>query len=230
MQPGAGWVIIIKAVRELAQYLYLAMMTIDELKEKYKSFSDIELLNVNKHIDEYSPEAKEALAIVLKEKGGLEIIKSRVEDQFKKYEEERRIHYIAKNFIKENRQRTDLYEIVSSEILSKDDIKVIIDSEILEEKKIREDRKITPRTVIGGIIGGLISGTIGGIIWGLQMIYSAHIFLAFAVGLALFCYFTIKFFSRKTKNNVVVIIMTILAILYALALGQIMYDVVGYIK
>jgi hypothetical protein len=57
-------------------------MTItQELIEKYRAYSDAELMTTNAHIDGYSNEAKEALSKVLIEKGGLESLQKRIAEQ-----------------------------------------------------------------------------------------------------------------------------------------------------
>lgn len=98
-------------------------------------------------------------------------------------------------------------------------------------QQIEDDEKdveIKLKTIIGSIIGGMVGGTIGGILWGLQMIYSAHIFYIFGFGLVVLSYGTIKFFTKQSKNNLVVFSVTILSVIYALILGFYLYDIIGY--
>jgi hypothetical protein len=100
-----------------------------------------------------------------------------------------------------------------------------VSSRIEAEKK---DVEIKTSTYIGSILGGFIGGTIGGILWGLQLIYSGHIFYLFAVGLGIISYGFIKFFTKQSKNNIVVVILTVASVFYALILGFYIYELFGY--
>jgi len=169
------------------------MPTTEELVKKYMDYSDEELYDVYKNIDDYSPEAKTALDIVLKNKGGIDTISSRLEERSKK------------------------------------EIEELINEKLLEFEEVKEDKKVKPRTLTGSILGGLISGTIGGVILGgIQLIYSGRMPQDLTIGLALFCYFFIKFFTRQSYKNVLVLILTILSVGYALLLGNLLDSIIGY--
>jgi ABC-type phosphate transport system auxiliary subunit len=58
-----------------------SMTITQELIEKYRAYSDAELMTTNTHIDGYSNEAKEAVSKVLIEKGGLESLQKRIAEQ-----------------------------------------------------------------------------------------------------------------------------------------------------
>lgn len=60
------------------------------------------------------------------------------------------------------------------------------------------------------------------------MIYSGHIFYLFAVGLVIISYGFIKFFTKQSKNNIVVLILTVASVFYALILGFYIYQMFGY--
>ena len=64
--------------------------------------------------------------------------------------------------------------------------------------------------------------------WGLQMIYSKRMFYIFFVGLALLSYYLIKALTKQTKNNSFVFIATIISVILALFIGQLLYEIVGY--
>ena len=93
-----------------------------------------------------------------------------------------------------------------------------------------EDKKIKLRTVVGGIIAGGVASIIGGILWGLQMIYSGRIFYIFFFGLIILCYGLIKIATRQTGRNTFILIATIISIILAILIGQLLYEIIGYQK
>ncbi len=100
----------------------------------------------------------------------------------------------------------------------------------MEIEQELNDKKIKPRTIAGGIIGGTIAAVTGGALWGLQLIYSGRIFLILGIGLALFCYGIISAATKQSKNNIVVLIATVISIIVAIGIGQLLYEIVGYRK
>jgi len=201
---------------------------LDELIERYSKYSDSELMNVYKNKSGYTEDARKALEIVIENKGGFNTLKERYNELIKKEEEKRRLHRKANQLYKKGNTKNDINSIIHSEILSTEEIQEITDlvsSRIEAEKK---DVEIKTSTYIGSILGGILGGTIGGVLWGLQLIYSGHIFYLFAIGLVIISYGFIKFFTKQSKNNIVVLILTVISVFYALILGFYIYQIFGY--
>ncbi|MCY1663299.1 hypothetical protein [Chryseobacterium sp. SL1] len=201
---------------------------LDELIERYSKYSDSELMNVYLNSNGYTEDAKKALEIVVEERGGFSSLKERYYKLVEKEEEKQRVYDKINQLYKKGNTKNDINSIIHSEILSIEEIQEITDlvsSRIEAEKK---DVEIKTSTYIGSILGGFIGGTIGGILWGLQLIYSGHIFYLFAVGLGIISYGFIKFFTKQSKNNIVVFILTVASVFYALILGFYIYELFGY--
>lgn len=201
---------------------------LDELIERYSKYSDSELMNVYLNSNGYTEDAKKALEIVVEERGGFSSLKERYYKLVEKEEEKQRVYDKINQLYKKGNTKNDINSIIHSEILSTEEIQEITDlvsSRIEAEKK---DVEIKTSTYIGSILGGILGGTIGGILWGLQLIYSGHIFYLFAVGLVIISYGFIKFFTKQSKNNIVVLILTVISVFYALILGFYIYQIFGY--
>lgn len=203
------------------------MPTVEEITERYRNYSDEELVAVYSQIGGYTPEAQAAFQQVVEEKGGIASLKERIENQLKDDYEITRVRFQVNKLLKQGKTPFELKDIIKLERLSTAQLETIIDEEsiVLEHEKI--DRQIKPRTIWGGILGSFIGGTIGGIAWGLQMVYSKHMFLIFAVGLALLCYGVIRLFTRQSNKNTAVVVMTVISVVYALILGQIIFEIYG---
>ena len=204
------------------------MFSVDDFVLKYKKYTDEELLDINSNILGYSNEAQIALGRVIYSKGGLESLLKKAESKAILLNEENRIAKETMDFGKEGIDASFIKTVTSSTILSEEMVKEIIDRKYVEVEAEIEDKKIKPSTIIGSITGGGIASIIGGAFWGLQMIYSKRMFYIFFVGLVLFSYYVIKALTKQTKNNSFVFIATIISIILALFIGQLLYEIVGY--
>lgn len=201
---------------------------LEELIERYKLSSDTELLNIYNNKDGYTAEAKNALEIVIKEKGGIDFLKNRHQNFIDIEYEKLNVKNLILKLNTEKFTQEEIKHKIESNKLSSLEIDEILMTTFQEIEKEEKDLQIKPKTIFGSIVGGIIGGTIGGILWGLQMIYSAHIFYIFAFGLAVISYGTIKIFTKQSRNNVVVLLSVILSVIYALFLGFYLYHLFGY--
>lgn len=204
------------------------MLSTADFVQKYESYTDEELHAVYLNQAGYSDEAIKALEIVLENKGGLDALLKRLEE---KHIVEKEIHRIRKETAELGSKGIDssfIKSTTASGILSPEKVNEIIDSQYAEVERALDDKRIKPRTIAGSIIGGLTASIIGGILWGLQMIYSNRIFYILGIGLALLCYGIIKLATRQSKNNIVVLVASIISIALAVFFGEMLYAIYGY--
>lgn len=200
----------------------------EELIKRYQEYSDLKLIEVYNNKENYTEEARKALEIVVNEKGGLIKLQENYNKHQEINEEKSKIETQILSLKNSGIKKDEIINSLKSEIISKSEINEIIEKKFKEIEAHEKDLQIKPRTIIGSIFGATIGGTIGGILWGLQMIYSAHVFYIFGLGLVMLSYGVIKFFTKQSKNNMVVLFLTILSVIYALALGFFLYGVFGY--
>lgn len=200
----------------------------DELIERYSEYSDSELMNTYLNIDGYTDEAKNALETVIYNRGGVQALKERYGKIIEKENEKLKINDEAILLYGKGFTQNDIVANLKSDILSTTEIEQISAKviDVLESRK--KDLEINSGTVIGSILGGVIGGIIGGVLWGLQMIYSGRIFYIFGIGLLIISYGFIKFFTKQSRNNIVVLILTILSAIFAFLLGFVIYSFFGY--
>ena len=204
------------------------MFSIADFEKKYKAYSDEELLEMHISISNYNDDAQKAFENIVKTKGGIEALLKRREDKLILLKEEKRIAGETEKFGKEGIDADFIKTITKSTILSEEKVQSIIDQKFLEVEAEIDDKKIKPRTIIGGVIGGLIAIVVGGTLWGLQLIYSQRIFYVFGVGLALLCYSIIKLITKQSKKNTFVIVASVISFILAVLLGQLLYNIVGF--
>lgn len=201
---------------------------LNELIERYSQYSDVELMEVYSNKNAYTDDAKKALDIVIEKKGGIQALTIRYDKIVGKELEQSKIKNDAAKLYLNGMTKNDIRHALTSEILALDEIQQIIETTSAEIEVTKRDLEIKPSTIIGGILGGIIGGTIGGVLWGLQIMYSGHIFYIFAIGLGIISYGFIKFFTKQSRNNIAVFIITILSVIYALILGFYLYELFGY--
>ena len=205
------------------------MPKIEEIIERYQKYSDQELLDTYLNIDEYTDEGKEALKLVLKSRGGIDIVKERITKQLEIDSEVERIREEIVQLLSQGRNPKQIKENIAISNISETHLEDIIEKVSAEFELEKSDKQIKPKTIIGSIIGGFIGGTIGGIIWGVQMVHSNHIFLILAIGLVMLSYAFVRLFTQQSKKNKIVLVMTVVSVIYALMLGQLIFDVFGYV-
>lgn len=201
---------------------------LEELIERYSQYSDGELMTVYLNRDGYTEEAKKALETVVDRKGGIRALQDRYQLITEKEDEKSRIREEIAQLYNEGLTQNDIVSSLNSPILSVEELRQITEEivALLELKK--KDEKITSGTVVGSFLGGAIGGTVGGILWGVQMIYSGRMFFIFVLGLAIISYAFIKFFTKQSRNNIVVFAVTVMSVIYAVVLGAFIYDLFGY--
>jgi len=206
------------------------MFSVQDLVVKYDAYTDEQVFEVYTSIDTYSNEAKEALNIVIAKRGGLEKLIESEKERNARSKEIERIKLEVTRLSTPDTDDSFLKKIVTSNILSNEEVDEIVDNTLKLASREKEDKEIKPRTVWGSIIGGGVASLVGGSLWGLQLIYSKKVFVILLIGLVLLCYGIIKFSTKQSNKNVVVVITTIVSVLMAIIIGQFIYEIVGYQK
>lgn len=202
-------------------------MNRQELINTYTSFSDEQLLEAYHNIGDYTIEAKEALTLIIKNRGGIENLLTKERLQNEVFLETERIKQQVRRLRTPVVDLEFLNKMIKSEILEESQKEFIIGQAFEEITQELEDKKIKPRTLLGGGLAAGIASLIGGILWGLQIMWSGRIFAIFLIGLVLLCYGLIRLFTKQSHKNIAVIILTSISVVIALIIGQLMFEVFG---
>lgn len=203
------------------------MPTLEDLIDKFHNCSDEELYDVHNQIEGYTPTAKEAFEIVLAKRGGIVVLKEKIRRQEEIVSESVVIKTKVISMLESGIAKSEVLDRLEIHLLSKEQVIEIIDETFSELENDKLDRKIKPRTLIGGVFGGLIGGIIGGVFWGIQMVMSNHIMYIFGIGLVLLSYGSVRLFTGQSKKNVVVVVLTVISVVFALLLGQMIFEIFG---
>jgi len=206
------------------------MLSVSDFISRYEKYSDEELYEIYKTIDNYSPEAKEALDKVLEKKGGVESLIKKIEEKQTIQAEINRIKNETNVLGHRGVDSSFIKTTMTSEIFSKDEIEKIIDDKYSEVEENLKDQKITDKTIVWVIIGGVIATIVGGALWGASIIFSGRIFYIFIAGLYIVCYGIIRLITKKSYNNKAVLIASVISSAIAFLLGFLLYNIFGFIE
>src|SRR6185369_11161617 len=146
------------------------MFSVQDLVVKYDAYTDEQVFEVYTSIDTYSNEAKEALNIVIAKRGGLEKLIESEKERNARSKEIERIKLEVTRLSTPDTDDSFLKKIVTSNILSNEEVDEIVDNTLKLASREKEDKEIKPRTIWGSIIGGGVASLVGGSLWGLQLI------------------------------------------------------------
>lgn len=204
------------------------MFTVSEFVQKFEKYSEEELLDIHANIEGYSDEARMALDTVIENKGGLSILLKKLKEKEEIVREQKRIQKEVMELGSTGFDISFLKKSITSSVLSQQEVFTLIDDQYELLQSDIADKQVTSKTVSKSILGGLVASIIGGILWGLQMIFSNAIFFIFGIGLVLLCYGIVRMFTKQSKQNVAVFISTLVSVILALVIGQLLFEIVGY--
>lgn len=202
-------------------------MTRDQLVKTYSDYSDEQLIEVYHNLDEYSNEAKEAFADVMRSRGGVDHLVEKDQSQKFVLAETERIKMEVRRLSTSEVDLGFLTKMIKSDIINESLTRTIIQQTFEEINQDLEDRKIKPKTIIGGSVGAGIAGITGGILWGLQMMWSGRIFVIFFIGLILLSYGIIRIVTKQSYKNTGVFVLTAISVVIALIIGQLLFEIFG---
>lgn len=204
------------------------MFSVKDFISKFEKYNHDELFEIYSNWGNYSDEAREAFNIVISNKGGVENLVMQQAEKQKLLNETNKIKKAAVELSMSGSDDSFAKKMIHSDLLPQEKVNEIIDSIFYITKQEKEDIKIKPRTIYGSIIGGVIASIISGLLWGVLLIYSEKILIILLIVPALICYWIIRAFTKQSKNNIVVLIATIISICAALLIGYVLLNIVGY--
>jgi hypothetical protein len=196
------------------------MVTINDFIEKYEAYSDEELLDIKNNIDGYSEEAKEAFNIVLKNRGGIERLEENLLENNKLSHEIKRIKFEVDKLSSKETNADFIKTLVSSQILTKEQVDIIVDERFGEFQAYKMANAVTSKTILLAIIGIILSGVVSGVLWRWVITQSDRIPIFILLTPLVFCYFVIIFITKKPKDSPIVIISAMIAFIVAIIIGE----------
>ena len=202
------------------------MLSVKDFVEKYSLYTDEELFEVNSTIDGYSDEAKEALDIVINNRGGIERIEGKISGNKIILNEINRIKAETRSLSSKETNIDLIKTLVISSILPKEKVSEVIDEQYASFEAHVKDTAIDSKIVVKAAIGTLVASILGAIYMGVILATSnPRMPIFFIIGLLLLCYAIISLITRKSKANNVVFLATAVSFILSIILG---YLIAGF--
>lgn len=205
------------------------MFTLDDFVAKYKTYTDEELYSIRKDAANYSEDAGKAMNIVIEQKGGYDSLVKRLEEKAVIENEKNRIANEAVKFGLEGVDASFLKNTTNSSVLSKEEVNKIIETNVAKAESVVEDKKVNSETVVKSFIGCGLATIVGGAFASLQFIYFGATSTLMVIGVVLICYGIVKFITKKSYNNTVVLLATFIAFMLSYLLAYGIFAIVGYL-
>ena len=117
------------------------MFSTDQFVSTYESYTDEQLFEIHSNMENYSDEAREALNIVIKKRGGLDKLINKMEDADKIAMEIQRIEYETSKFKVEGVDSSFVKKMISSSILPEKEVHEIIEKRFAQLQIEEEDHE-----------------------------------------------------------------------------------------
>ncbi|WP_300565133.1 hypothetical protein [Flavobacterium sp.] len=187
----------------------------------YSKYSDDELIDSYSTMLDYSGKANPEIIDEIEERGGLESFLKQKELKEKNRKEVGRIskevHDACKNYV-----GVDLdfvKQSITSNVLSREDLDYLIERKFIEHTATITDKEINSNTIIGSIVGILIGSVLGSIFLIICIAVFNSIVYFPLIGVYIISYQTIKFITKKSRNNAVVFIASFIATILAMLIA-----------
>ncbi len=205
------------------------MLNIKDFEAKYELYTDEELYNIYKNIDNYSEEASMALDIVLTKKGGIEPLIKRLETKAVIEQEKKRISKEAALLGRNGVDVSFIKKTTNSSILSLEELHDVIETNVEKAEAEVEDAKVNSDTIMKSLLGCGLASLVGGAFVAPQFMYFRATSILMIAGLALICYGIVKFVTKKSYNNTAVLLSSLMAFLFSYMIGYFIYFIFGYV-
>jgi uncharacterized phage infection (PIP) family protein YhgE len=192
----------------------------------YSKYSDDELIDSYSTMLDYSGKANAEILAEIQSRGGLDSFLKQKELKEKNKKEVGRIskevHDACKNYV--GADLDFVKHSITSDILSNEDLSYLIERKFVEHKATLADKEIDSNTIVGSVTGILVGSALGSIFLIICIVIFNSIVYFPLVGVYIIAYQTIKFITKKSRNNIVVFvasfISTILALLIAIFVAR----------
>lgn len=204
------------------------MLTIDDFAIKYETYSDEELYHIHKNQDQYSEDAGRALDRVIAKKGGIELLVKRIEAKVIVANEKKRIGdeaaFLGRNAV----DAAFLKRTTASSIFTAAEVEDIIKINVEKGEAQAKDTKVNSETIFKSLLGFGLAVLAGGAFASLQFIYFGATSFILIAGMAIICYGIVKLVTKKSYNNLAVLIASVLAFIFSYLIGYLAFLVFGY--
>ena len=196
------------------------MGLLEDFIATYQDHSDEQILKIHAKLNDYTPEAREAIQYIIEKRGGLhKLLREQTEKERLSAEIRKLIHKgVDSSFVK---------TILLSDILSEEEVGKLVDNIYNDFSLFKAERSADSRTISNSMVGGIFGSLIGGALWGLLVIYTGRIYyFSYLMVLAISLLAT-KLSTKRTFRNPAVIIAGLISAILAIFIGEVLFALAG---
>ncbi|MBI1782348.1 MAG: hypothetical protein HYR66_13445 [Sphingobacteriales bacterium] len=204
------------------------MLNKEDFIHKFNDYPDKKILEIFQSTEDYSNEAREAVNMIIKQRGGITVITDNIKNEEKIKEEVSRIREEAGKLFAKDKTKDVVKRQIASDIIAQKQVNEIINEQHKEYEEFLRDTSIDSKTIALAITGMVIATCVGGAGWGLQLIFSHKTFYLLLIGLVLLCFGIVSSITKKTMKNKIVLLTSLLAVVFSILLGYLLFWQIGY--
>jgi hypothetical protein len=193
----------------------------------YSKYTDEELLETYSTMMEYSQKADEEVSAELAKRGGLDVVKDRVEENNAVPKEIKKLKKKIFEEYKKNPDREYVKRSIRSKLLSVGELELLINNTIESIDLFNQDRIIDSRTVMGGTVGGIIATLLGSGIWWYSLVITGKMLFILIPVISILAYVIIGYFTKQSRKNTFVFLVTFAATFLSILMGTVCYRFLG---
>jgi phosphate starvation-inducible membrane PsiE len=184
----------------------------------YKKYSDADLIESYSSMLAYTGKASDEILSEIEARGGLDKFLKQIEYKKRLDKERARITVEIRKQMDGNLRFETIQNLITSTLIDEESLKELIELKYNEYQAIRNDRSVNSKTILGSILGIIIGGLLGFGFYCLLIYFFQSIFYFPIVGVYLICYFTIRFITKQSRNNILIFIASLFSTILAVVL------------
>lgn len=184
---------------------------------------------------ELKSEIPHDLKEVIESKYGMANFLENLEEKNKKSVEIKRISKEIFSLTEESTNPEFIKKLMSSDILSKEELSLLVHEKYREKKIILNDKKIDLNLIISAIVGIVSASLIVAFLFSVVTFYFPLFYFPFLLIPVLIvvyfvCYLIIKFITKKSRNNIVVFLAALIATISSVFLGFYLSNLFSFVR
>jgi|GEM_PF-996187 len=192
---------------------------LEKLFGMYRKFTEKELIEAYTTMIDYSGKATPEITKEIEKRGGLEsFLKTMEANKANKMESNRVLNEIIR-LNKEGFGYEDILKKIKSDLWTEPHLRAFIESRYYRHQLFLNDKSVDRNTVALSFLGFLIASFTGSIVWCFSIFFLKFVFYPVLVVIYFICYFIIRGFVRKSHNNWLVFLSSLLATVSSFVVG-----------
>lgn len=185
----------------------------------YNEYTEDELIEVYLTMIDYSGKADPEVLKEIEKRGGMPEFLEKIRQKEVHKAECIRVLNALIQFDRDGIGLNEIKKNISSDIWTKEQLNVFIDSRYTQHQLIVHDKKIDSAVVLRSTVGTLIASIFGSLIWGYSMVFFEAMVFPILIAVYFISYFILRMIVGKSQRNAMVLFAGVLATILSFIVG-----------